>query len=88
MSKPAYQRLVREDSASSGWREVGIGIALLLAVALACLLGPTWMGGETPPIVFDQGGSQTERALEGSADGCDGPLGCPDVAAPPLAPGR
>ena len=79
MPVPSDQRLTRDDTMRGSWSEVAWGVALLLAIVLACVLGPAWIG-EGSSAISDNRPSNWPR-FENSQEGCpDGQL-CTDVAA-------
>lgn len=85
MSNSTYQRLTREEASRGSWGEVFLGVALLLLVALAFLVGPAWIGEDTS-AVFDESFDNNPATwpwFEGAEADCRGEPGCPDVAAPP-----
>ena len=67
-----------------------MGVVLLLAVAVACLIGPAWIGGE--PVVSLESQLENDPAhwpwFQNAAEDCGGSPDCTDVAAAPIEIGE
>ncbi len=67
---PAYQRLAQNEEPRSPVREIGVGLALLLAIVLGFLFLPALPGeddpagevGAAPPVVRSLGDASVEAA--------------------------